>query len=78
MLYQNLTHELYLTFVTVIIEIQSSVDPPKIVLTNIDGFTVYKGLVFVFAGFLCPVHTPDGAPCGLMNHATALCQVCRV
>lgn len=26
-------------------------------------------------GFLCPVHTPDGAPCGLMNHLTALCQV---
>lgn len=19
-------------------------------------------------GFLCPVHTPDGAPCGLLNH----------
>ena len=27
------------------------------------------------AGFLCPVHTPDGAPCGLLNHLTALCQV---
>ncbi|XP_072029490.1 LOW QUALITY PROTEIN: DNA-directed RNA polymerase I subunit RPA2-like [Amphiura filiformis] len=26
-------------------------------------------------GFLCPVHTPDGAPCGLLNHLTALCQV---
>ncbi|XP_071484043.1 DNA-directed RNA polymerase I subunit RPA2-like [Diadema antillarum] len=26
-------------------------------------------------GFLCPVHTPDGAPCGLMNHLTASCQV---
>ncbi|XP_013402434.1 DNA-directed RNA polymerase I subunit RPA2 [Lingula anatina] len=26
-------------------------------------------------GFLCPVHTPDGAPCGLMNHMTATCQV---
>ncbi|XP_060606086.1 DNA-directed RNA polymerase I subunit RPA2-like, partial [Ruditapes philippinarum] len=25
-------------------------------------------------GFLCPVHTPDGSPCGLMNHATAMCQ----
>jgi DNA-directed RNA polymerase I subunit RPA2 len=21
-------------------------------------------------GFLCPVHTPDGAPCGLLNHLT--------
>ncbi|CAN0530166.1 unnamed protein product, partial [Ectocarpus sp. 8 AP-2014] len=19
-------------------------------------------------GFLCPVHTPDGSPCGLLNH----------
>uniref|UniRef100_A0A8C5JV84 DNA-directed RNA polymerase subunit beta n=1 Tax=Jaculus jaculus TaxID=51337 RepID=A0A8C5JV84_JACJA len=26
-------------------------------------------------GFLCPVHTPDGAPCGLMNHLTAICEV---
>jgi DNA-directed RNA polymerase I subunit RPA2 len=26
-------------------------------------------------GFLCPVHTPDGAPCGLLNHLAALCQV---
>lgn len=21
-------------------------------------------------GFLCPVHTPDGSPCGLLNHIT--------
>lgn len=26
-------------------------------------------------GFLCPVHTPDGEPCGLMNHMTASCEV---
>lgn len=26
-------------------------------------------------GFLCPVHTPDGSPCGLLNHLTARCQV---
>uniref|UniRef100_A0A673SPR3 DNA-directed RNA polymerase subunit beta n=1 Tax=Suricata suricatta TaxID=37032 RepID=A0A673SPR3_SURSU len=26
-------------------------------------------------GFLCPVHTPDGEPCGLMNHLTAVCEV---
>ena len=19
-------------------------------------------------GFICPVHTPDGSPCGLLNH----------
>jgi DNA-directed RNA polymerase I subunit RPA2 len=24
-------------------------------------------------GFLCPVHTPDGAPCGLLNHITSSC-----
>ncbi|CAK9217456.1 unnamed protein product [Sphagnum troendelagicum] len=26
-------------------------------------------------GFLCPVHTPDGTPCGLLNHLTAVCQI---
>ncbi|CAM9179419.1 unnamed protein product [Chrysoparadoxa australica] len=26
-------------------------------------------------GFLCPVHTPDGSPCGLLNHMAAKCQV---
>ncbi len=26
-------------------------------------------------GFFCPVHTPDGAPCGLLNHFTAACQI---
>ncbi|KAK2177567.1 hypothetical protein NP493_591g01025 [Ridgeia piscesae] len=29
-------------------------------------------------GFLCPVHTPDGAPCGLMNHLSASCQIVNV
>lgn len=29
-------------------------------------------------GFLCPVHTPDGAPCGLLNHFTELCQITNV
>lgn len=24
-------------------------------------------------GFLCPVHTPDGGPCGLLNHITMSC-----
>jgi len=24
-------------------------------------------------GFLCPVHTPDGAPCGLLNHISMSC-----
>lgn len=26
-------------------------------------------------GFLCPVHTPDGSPCGLLNHFTATCRI---
>ncbi|XP_067241642.1 DNA-directed RNA polymerase I subunit RPA2 [Chanodichthys erythropterus] len=26
-------------------------------------------------GFLCPVHTPDGEPCGLMNHMTAHSEI---
>ncbi len=26
-------------------------------------------------GFLCPVHTPDGSPCGLLNHLSASCFV---
>lgn len=26
-------------------------------------------------GYLCPVHTPDGAPCGLLNHLAAPCQI---
>lgn len=26
-------------------------------------------------GFLCPVHTPDGSPCGLLNHMTSSCKV---
>lgn len=26
-------------------------------------------------GFLCPVHTPDGSPCGLLNHLSHKCMV---
>jgi DNA-directed RNA polymerase I subunit RPA2 len=26
-------------------------------------------------GFLCPVHTPDGEPCGLLNHLAAPCDI---
>jgi len=26
-------------------------------------------------GFLCPVHTPDGSPCGLLNHLTRSCRI---
>ena len=26
-------------------------------------------------GFMCPVHTPDGSPCGLLNHLAAPCEL---
>ncbi|KAL5564528.1 hypothetical protein UlMin_027692, partial [Ulmus minor] len=26
-------------------------------------------------GFLCPVHTPDGEPCGLLNHMACTCRI---
>lgn len=26
-------------------------------------------------GFMCPVHTPDGSPCGLLNHLAADCTM---
>lgn len=26
-------------------------------------------------GFLCPVHTPDGSPCGLLNHISSSCEI---
>lgn len=26
-------------------------------------------------GFFCPVHTPDGSPCGLLNHLTESCSL---
>ncbi|KAJ8668817.1 hypothetical protein QAD02_000076 [Eretmocerus hayati] len=28
-------------------------------------------------GFICPVHTPDGSPCGLLNHLTMNCIVTK-
>ncbi|XP_068081790.1 DNA-directed RNA polymerase I subunit RPA2 isoform X2 [Anabrus simplex] len=29
-------------------------------------------------GFICPVHTPDGTPCGLLNHLTKYCRITNV
>jgi DNA-directed RNA polymerase I subunit RPA2 len=26
-------------------------------------------------GFVCPVHTPDGSPCGLLNHISQGCEI---
>ena len=28
-----------------------------------------------FSGFICPVHTPDGSPCGILNHLTLNCEL---
>lgn len=28
-------------------------------------------------GFICPVHTPDGTPCGLLNHLTLTCEMSK-
>ncbi|KAA8495780.1 putative DNA-directed RNA polymerase I subunit RPA2 [Porphyridium purpureum] len=28
-------------------------------------------------GFVCPVHTPDGAPCGLLNHLTSSAEIAQ-
>jgi len=32
---------------------------------------------YMFTGFICPIHTPDGAPCGLLNHLTMNCIVTK-
>lgn len=29
-------------------------------------------------GFICPVHTPDGTPCGLLNHLTVTARVSTI
>ena len=29
----------------------------------------------LISGFICPVHTPDGAPCGLLNHLSHKCKI---
>nr|CAG8470459.1 11808_t:CDS:10 [Entrophospora candida] len=29
----------------------------------------------VHRGFICPVHTPDGTPCGLLNHFSHACRI---
>ncbi|KAG5436926.1 hypothetical protein PCANB_001336 [Pneumocystis canis] len=41
---------------------------------NIKTTTVRKLLPEAW-GFLCPVHTPDGEPCGLLNHLTSKCKI---
>lgn len=39
-----------------------------------DHFYSYLVLMF-YLGFLCPVHTPDGSPCGLLNHLSRTCRI---
>lgn len=34
-----------------------------------------KNFIFYFTGFICPVHTPDGTPCGLLNHLSKYCEI---
>lgn len=34
-------------------------------------------LSYKIIGFICPVHTPDGAPCGLLNHLTMNCIITK-
>ena len=47
-----------------------------VMLLCVTGFLCPVMLLCV-TGFLCPVHTPDGTPCGLLNHMSASCQVRR-
>lgn len=42
--------------------------------TQMRTTTVRKLLPESF-GFMCPVHTPDGTPCGLLNHLAARCNI---
>jgi DNA-directed RNA polymerase I subunit RPA2 len=38
-------------------------------------FFVMYLLICFGIGFLCPVHTPDGSPCGLLNHLSRTCRI---
>lgn len=37
--------------------------------------TTVRKLLPELWGFLCPVHTPDGSPCGLLNHLAHKCEI---
>lgn len=37
--------------------------------------TTVRKLLPELWGFLCPVHTPDGSPCGLLNHLAHKCLI---
>ncbi|KAG8904767.1 hypothetical protein FRB99_001244 [Tulasnella sp. 403] len=39
------------------------------------GTTTVRKLLPEAWGFLCPVHTPDGTPCGLLNHLARECRL---
>lgn len=38
---------------------------------------LYYSNFYNIIGFICPVHTPDGAPCGLLNHLTMNCIITK-
>ena len=38
---------------------------------------MYLKFIYTYIGFICPVHTPDGTPCGLLNHLTMNCIVTK-
>ncbi|KAJ3427160.1 DNA-directed RNA polymerase i subunit rpa2 [Anaeramoeba flamelloides] len=37
--------------------------------------TEIRKLLPEYWGFVCPIHTPDGTPCGLLNHFAQTCQI---
>jgi len=62
---------------------------PLYLLTKEDSISLYTLYIFqlikifnilnydLFIGFICPIHTPDGAPCGLLNHLTMNCIITK-
>src|SRR5437763_9803234 len=38
-------------------------------------FLLTLDYTYILLGFLCPVHTPDGTPCGLLNHLSHTCRI---
>ena len=47
----------------------------KCLLSNFDPFVQVRALLPDAWGFVCPVHTPDGSPCGLLNHLATSVEV---
>ena len=47
----------------------------KCFLSNFDPLVQVRALLPDAWGFVCPVHTPDGSPCGLLNHLATSVEV---